>query len=127
MGLVHTDLAGPMEEAIDGSKYVIVFVDDLTRMRHVFPLKQKSDALGALKEYELTVARPAGLRIKRLRSDQGGEFLGEMFEEFCKEMGIAQEFSAPYTPQGNGISERSWRTIFEMARSSLIVPSFTSW
>ena len=62
-----------MEEAIDGSRYMIVFVDDTTRMRHVYPLEQKSEALGALKKDEQTVARPAGLRIKRLRSDNGGE------------------------------------------------------
>ena len=89
-------------------------------MRTVYPMRQKSNAVEALREYELMVVRPEGLRIKRLRSDNGGEYLGEEFSDFCKENGIEQEFSAPYTAAQNGMSECSWRTIFEGARTSMI-------
>ena len=34
--------------------------------------------------------------------------------------GIKQEFSAPYSPHQNGTVERSWRTIFNMARCLLL-------
>ena len=34
-------------------------------------------------------------------------------------MGITHEFSAPYTPQQNGIMERKNRTLIEMARTML--------
>ena len=33
--------------------------------------------------------------------------------------GIKQEFSCPYSPMQNGTSERSWRTLFNMARCLL--------
>jgi len=36
-------------------------------------------------------------------------------EEFCKEHGIKQEFSAPGTPQQNGVVERKNRTLIEAA------------
>ena len=40
-------------------------------------------------------------------------------ESFCTRSGIYQEFSAPVTPQQNGIVERKNRVIQEMARAML--------
>lgn len=40
--LVHSDLCGPMEnESCSGMKYFITFVDDYTRMVHVYLMKDK--------------------------------------------------------------------------------------
>ena len=38
---------------------------------------------------------------------------------FCTRLGIYQEFSAPITPQQNGVVERKNRVIQEMARAML--------
>ena len=40
-------------------------------------------------------------------------------ESFCTRSGISQEFSAPITPQQNGVVERENRIIQEMARAML--------
>ena len=40
-------------------------------------------------------------------------------ESFCSRTGISQEFSAPITPQQNGVVERKNRVIQEMARAML--------
>jgi transposase InsO family protein len=40
-------------------------------------------------------------------------------EEYLKEEGIKHEFSAPYTPQQNGVLERKNRTHIDMARTML--------
>ena len=118
--LVHTDIAGPVDPSFEGSRYAIIFVDDYSRMRKIYTLRHKSEALSALQQFEKEVAKASGLRIQRLRSDQGGEFTGEEFRTFCAENGIKQEFSAAYTPQQNGIAERSWRTLFDMMRCKMI-------
>ena len=47
-----------------------------------------------------------GLNIVSLRSDLGGEFQNESFEKFYEENGIHNNFSAPRTPQQNGVVER---------------------
>eukprot|EP01031_Cornospumella_fuschlensis_P048289 gene48289-59143_t len=52
-------------------------------------------------------------------SDGGTEFLGK-FQKVCKEAGIAQETTPPYTPQTNGLVERYWQTLFGMARALLL-------
>ena len=57
--------------------------------------------------------------ITSIRSDRGGEFSCEPFESYCEEHGILHNFSAPRTPQQNGVVERKNRTIQEMARTML--------
>jgi hypothetical protein len=40
-------------------------------------------------------------------------------EEYLEEEGIKHEFSAPYTPQQNGVVEKKNRTLIDMARTML--------
>jgi transposase InsO family protein len=60
-----------------------------------------------------------GLRIKKIRSDNGTEFKNSQIEGFLEEDGIKHEFSSPYTPQQNGVVERKNRTLLDMARTML--------
>jgi hypothetical protein len=60
-----------------------------------------------------------GLRIKKIRSDNGTEFKNSQIEGFLEEEGIKHEFSSPYTPQQNGVVERNNRTLLDMARTML--------
>jgi transposase InsO family protein len=59
------------------------------------------------------------LEIKNIRSDNGSEFRNTNVEEFLDEEGIKHEFSAPCTPQQNGIMQRKNRTLIEVARTML--------
>ena len=54
-----------------------------------------------------------------MRSDHGGEFENKEFEMFCDEYGIEHNFSAPRTPQQNGVVERKNRSLEEIARTLL--------
>ncbi|GJR92398.1 O-glucosyltransferase Rumi [Tanacetum coccineum] len=47
-----------------------------------------------------------------VRSDRGGEYVAP-FAELCAKHGIRHEFTAPYSPQQNGIAERKNRTLKE--------------
>jgi hypothetical protein len=60
-----------------------------------------------------------GLRIKKIRSDNGTEFKNSQIEGFLEEEGIKHEFSSPYTPQQNSVVERKNRTLLDMARTML--------
>ena len=54
-----------------------------------------------------------------LRIDNGGEFCGNEFDEFCKKFCIARQNTTPYTPQQNGVVERMNRMLMEKERSML--------
>ena len=57
------------------------------------------------------------LKIKCLRSDNGGEYIDGRFSEYCTTQGIRMEKTIPRTPQQNGVAERMNRTLNERARS----------
>ena len=59
------------------------------------------------------------LKIAAIRTDHGVEFENHDFSELCEESGIGHNFSAPRTPQQNGVVERKNRVLAEMARSML--------
>ena len=61
-----------------------------------------------------------GVPIVKIRSDHGKEFENARFESFCEKNRIKKEFSAPKTPQQNGVVERKNRVIQEMARVMLL-------
>ena len=61
--------------------------------------------------YKTEFENQCNVKIKRLRSDRGGEY---HFPEYCENVGIIHETSAPYTPQKNGVAERKNRTLIEM-------------
>jgi hypothetical protein len=118
--LVHSDLCGPMSEtSLGGSSYFISFIDDYSRKCWVYFLKEKSEAFNVFKEFKAEVERYSGSLIKTLRTDRGGEYLSNEFEQYCKHVGIRHELTVRYTPQQNGVCERKNRTIVEMARCML--------
>ena len=120
---VHCDLAGPIERtAKDGFKYALSFVDDFTGINMVYFLKQKSDTTEATEKYIADVA-PYG-KIKRLRSDNGGEFISYRFKSLLRKHAIKHETSAPYSPHQNGTVERAWGSLFSMARCLLLEAKF---
>ena len=116
---VHCDLAGPIEQtAREGFKYALCFTDDFSSLITMYFLKNKSDTVKATKKCLADVA-PYGC-VKRLRSDNGGEFISKEFKELMLDSKIKHETSAPRSPHQNGSAERQWRTVFEMARCMLI-------
>jgi hypothetical protein len=105
--------------SIDGSKYCLVIVDDYSRFTWVFFLQEKSQTQDNLKEFLRRAQNEFGLRIKKIRSDNGMEFKNSQIEGFLEDEGIKHEFSSPYTPQQNGVVERKNRTLLDMARTML--------
>ena len=117
--LVHCDLSGPIDPvARGGFKYVISFVDDYSGLIVIYLLKCKSDSVSATQKFLADVS-PYG-SVKRLRTDNGSEFTNKEFRSLLVNNCIRHEFSAPYSPHQNGTVERSWRSIFDMARCLLL-------
>ena len=104
--------------AREGFKYAMNFVDDYTGSVFMYFLKFKSDAINAFKKFLADSAQFG--TVKKLRADNGGEFISKEFEALLIENKISHQSSAPYSPHQNGTAERNWRTIFEMARTMLL-------
>ena len=118
--LLHVNLMGPTRtESHGGKKYIMVMVYDFTRFTWVILLRSKSKALHHIELLCKRVENEKGLKVDQIQSDHGKEFENSQLESFCTSARIAQEFSAPITPQQNGVVERKNRVIQEMTRAML--------
>ena len=118
--LIHTNICGPMNTtSVGNAKYFLLFIDDYSRITSVYFLKHRSKAFDKFREYKAYVENFHNLKIKQLQSDNGKEYTSYQFNNYLKNSGIQHEQTVPYTPQQNGVSERSNRTIMEKARSLL--------
>ncbi|KAI3773979.1 hypothetical protein L1987_48519 [Smallanthus sonchifolius] len=101
--LLHMDLFGPISiRSIGGTK----------------------DEIADILQYLiLSLESLCKLKVRRIRSDNGTEFKNNLMELFCLRKGIRHEFSAPYTPQQNGVAKRKNGTLIEtvlvMSRNDL--------
>ncbi|GJR44303.1 retrovirus-related pol polyprotein from transposon TNT 1-94 [Tanacetum coccineum] len=92
--LLHMDLCGPMRVAsVSGKKYILVIVDDYSRFT-----------------WET---------VRRIRTDNGTEFVNQTLREYYEKVGISHETSVARSPQQNGVVERRNRTLIEAARTML--------
>jgi hypothetical protein len=70
--LVHSDICGPLEKAIGGGQYMLLFIDDAMRHTDEYILKYKSEALEKLKKYKPLGEKESGKQLKRFRTHGGG-------------------------------------------------------
>ncbi|CAI5489267.1 unnamed protein product [Closterium sp. Naga37s-1] len=61
-----------------------------------------------------------GRKLKAVRSDRGGEFLGDAVKAWKAEFGIKTQLSVADAPQQNGVVERWHRTMAEGIRTLLV-------
>jgi hypothetical protein len=81
--------------------------------------RKKSQTQETLKRFLRQAQNEFGLRIKKIRSDNGMEFKNSQIEGFIEEESIKHQFSSPYAPQQNGVVERKNRTLLDMPRTML--------
>ncbi|GJP32139.1 hypothetical protein CLOM_g16716 [Closterium sp. NIES-68] len=107
LALVHMDVVGPTRApSLSGSRYFLTIVDDHTRAVWVYPLKSKGEvAVAVPKEWMPRAQRECGHKVKVIRSDNGGEFIGADFEGELKRKRIQHQLTVPYNPQQNGVAE----------------------
>nr|GEV03772.1 retrovirus-related Pol polyprotein from transposon TNT 1-94 [Tanacetum cinerariifolium] len=119
--LLHIDLFGPSAvRSYGGNRYTLVIVDDYSRYTWTRFLKNKTKAFDQFKIFSKKIQNQLGCTIVSIRTDHGREFDNEVqFGEFCDATGITHNFSAPRTPQSNGMVERKNRTLQEMSRTML--------
>lgn len=120
LDLLHIDLCGPFPvRSIGGSRYALVIVDDCSRRASVHFLDRKDEAGQKIANFIRQAEVQTGCHVKRIRTDNGGEFLGAQLERFLADRGIIHEKTVPYSPAQNGVAERTNRTLVETARTML--------
>jgi transposase InsO family protein len=118
--LVHSDVCGPMEvQSLGGASYFVTFTDHYSRHIVVYAIKKKDEAVSKFLQYKAWSENATGKKIKRFRSDGGGEYQSKAFDDLLAQHGIERQVSPAHTPEHNGLAERVNRTLVEAVRSTL--------
>jgi len=96
---------------------VITFLDDYSSYYRVAFLCKKSDATEAIKAVFWLWSNTTSHSVKRLHTDNGGEYTTSELQSFLREQEIVHETSTPYVHQQNSRAERLNQTLLEKAQS----------
>ncbi|GJY64171.1 retrovirus-related pol polyprotein from transposon TNT 1-94 [Tanacetum coccineum] len=111
---------GEAVKSYGGNLYTLVVVDDYCKYTWTRFLKIKNEAFEKFEILSRKIQNQLGSSIIAIRTDHGREFDNEVqFGAYCDAQGITHNFSAPHTPQSNGVVERKNRTLQEMSRTML--------
>jgi len=103
-------------KSVGNSRYYVTFINDSTIKVWVYFLKNKSDVFSVFKRWKAEVENHIGLKVKSLKSDNGGEYDSQEFKDFCLEHEIRMIKTIPGIPEQNCVAERMNRTLNERAR-----------
>ena len=104
-----------LERASDGREHILVVTDVFSKFTQAYPTSdQKAHTVVKIltEKWFYTYGVP-----KRIHSDQGRSFEGELLKRLCQLYGIAKTRTTPYHPEGNGQCERFNRTLHDLLRS----------
>ncbi|GKE92924.1 putative ribonuclease H-like domain-containing protein [Tanacetum coccineum] len=100
--LLHMDLCGPMRVASVNGK------------------KSKDEAPDFIIKFLKMIQVRLKVPVRRIRTDNGTEFVNQTLREYYEKVGISYETSVALSPQQNGVVERRNHTLIEAARTMLI-------
>jgi transposase InsO family protein len=105
---------------LGGAHYLFTLLDDHSRKLWIYFLKRKSDTFQHFREWQVLVECQNGLKLKALRSDNGGEYTAGQFQAHLHSEGVESQFSVAYTPQQNGAAEQLNQTVQDAVRTMLV-------
>ncbi|GJT43534.1 retrovirus-related pol polyprotein from transposon TNT 1-94 [Tanacetum coccineum] len=119
--LLHMDLCGLIRLAsVNGTKYILVIVDDYSRFTWVKFLRSKDEApyfiIKFLKMIQVRIKVP----VQRIRTDNGTKFVNQTLCEYYEKVGISYETYVARSLRKNGVVERRNCTLIEAAPTMLI-------
>ncbi|XP_068475998.1 myosin-15-like isoform X2 [Phaseolus vulgaris] len=86
-------------------------------------MKDKSEVFHLFVKFYRMIQTQFESPIKRLRSDNGREYVNQNLSKFLEENGVVHELTCVDTPQQNGVAERKNRHLLEVTRALLFQTS----
>jgi len=118
---VHSDICGPIKpQTLAKNRYFVTFIDDKTRWADIALLRSRDQLFSAFTAWQSREELQSGSKLKRLHSDNAFEYKKGKLADFLQEKGILGTYTAPYTPEQNGVAERMNLTLLSKARAWLI-------
>jgi hypothetical protein len=114
---LSTDIVGPFPESNEGNRYILVVSDHFTKWVEVFEVPNQTATTCAEKILNEVIAR-FGCPYD-LHSDQGRNYVSNIFVELCKLLDICKTRSSAYNIRCNGQTKRFNKTLVRMIKAYL--------
>ena len=104
----------------EGYKYVVGFTDHATKRSWVYPMKERTEFVSILKDFNFVQLRKLRAEIKHYHADGGKELISKEVLGILKGIGASYSWSPTDTPELNGVSERKFKTLGERCLSMIL-------
>ena len=118
------DITGPYPLTPRGNRFLLTFVDHLTKYVEAYPIPDVT-AETCARVYASQIVTRHGTG-SQLITDQGRNFMSSFFQETCKLLGIRTTRTSTYHPMSNGVLER-WHRSLHDGLSHYINSANTNW
>ena len=111
---IFLDIVGPLHDTESQNTYILTLQDDLTKFSQAYPLQDHTAETVAnifVCEFICKFGTP-----NIIVTDQGSEFMSELFGNVTKLFKIKKFHSTAYHPQTNGALERSHQTLMDYVK-----------
>ncbi|KAG7418596.1 Retrovirus-related Pol polyprotein from transposon TNT [Fusarium oxysporum f. sp. raphani] len=118
-GFIHVDTFKVNPPGIRGERWGMIATDDRHRMRWAYTFTRKGMASELLGQLISKIRTQYGIRVYAIQMDGGSELYGASLKNLEYTHGVKIIKTTPYTPEFNGVAERSNRIIFEKVRATM--------
>jgi transposase InsO family protein len=105
---IFMDTSGPFTKSLGGNYYWHKICDQYTTMSWDKFMKAKNEVPEIVEKF-IEMCKGINKSIEYIRCDNAGEHQNEL-RNICAKHGVKLEYTAPYTPQQNGMVERRFAT-----------------
>ncbi|BHF69465.1 hypothetical protein SprV_0301251000 [Sparganum proliferum] len=109
---VGLDIIGPLPISVRGYEYILVMVDYFTKWVEAVPLLRQ-DAVSVANAVNRSWICRWGAPLA-FHTDCGSNFDSRLFQEVCRTLDVNKTRTTPYHPEGNGLVERTNRTLHNL-------------
>ena len=98
-------IVGPITQTSEGNKYLLTLQNELSKYTMAVTIQQQ-DAMTLARIFVEQIILKIGIP-QILLTDQGSNFLSDLFANVCKLLRIKRIKTSPYNPQTDGALERT--------------------
>ena len=122
---MYLDISSMRKPSMGGRQHWVMLVDEATKYKKSFFLKKKNEQVEPIIDWMKALKARHKIQVKIIRCDNAGENKVLERESDKNELGIIFEYTAPGTPQQNGVVERAFVTVMGRARAMMNHAGFT--
>ena len=122
---MYLDISSVRKPSMEGQKHWVMLVDEATKCKKSFFLKKENEQVEPIIDWIKALNVRHRIQVEMFKCDNAGKNTVLVRESDKNELGNIFEYTAPGTPQQNGVVERAFVTVIGRARTMMNHAGFT--